>query len=408
MAWRIADYVEHGEIDNRTRGRVTGQLWLRGLEGPVRLELEGNAWRDLAGQRLRFRNPDPKPMPEDRRGFAREQVGTVGDMTAARKVKVLDFPIEELDQYYKTGKPMPYHWGNCLYLEWHSERNGRVVIEATEFELTPDPEAAWRMSESEEQDQHQANADAMTGSLDRLVEAAARTEDPDEEEDSPQSLAEAEADAEAARMELLIDRVTARLEREKDADAERYEEIMAEERQRLRRERGEPEPEPLSEEELLEREKWIDAMNAAAGEALEADESPITDEPHPLVEQCRELSNRLGDDIESNGWLDEHASSEHPLNEVIDGIAFAAAKLAGALDIHEEWPPDPLFAGNSLVRLKKARKYLRNADAGLNAAREDQLADLAWLDAAHRELDGIRQALRSLIEEVREVLRDDL
>jgi len=35
------------------------------------------------------------------------------------------------------------HWGNSLYLEWHSARNGRVVIEATDYELTIEPEPAW-------------------------------------------------------------------------------------------------------------------------------------------------------------------------------------------------------------------------------------------------------------------------
>ena len=77
MAWRIADYVERGEIDNREKGRVIGQLWLNGIDEPIILELTGNPYRDLAGQRLRFKNPKPKPMPEDLRDFAREQTGVV-------------------------------------------------------------------------------------------------------------------------------------------------------------------------------------------------------------------------------------------------------------------------------------------------------------------------------------------
>ncbi len=405
MAWRIDEYVEYGEIDNRTRGRVTGQIWFRGLDGPVRLELEGNPWRDLAGQRLRFRNPKPKPMPEDKRSFAREQIGVVGDITASRKVKVLEFPLEELGQYYKTGKPMPYHWGNSLYLEWHSERNGRVVIESAEYELEVEPEATWQMSEAEEITQHEANAQAMTGFMDRLLEAAGQAE-ADADEDAPQSRAEAEADAEAARMDLLNERICARLEREPEADAERYEAIMEEERERLRKERGEPEPEPLSPEEEAEREQWIDAMNAAAAEAFEADDCPVTDDRHPLVEHCHDFSLQLRSDIEFAGWLPEHAQEEHPLHELTYGISFAAAKLAGALDIHDEWPPDPLFAGNSLVRLKKARNCLNDAHAGLEAAEAEGICDPVWLRRTRQELERLQASVGKLIDEIREVLRD--
>lgn len=42
---------------------------------------------------------------------------------------------------------MPYHWGNCLYLEWHSVLNGRVAIEATDYVMEVEPEAIWQMPE---------------------------------------------------------------------------------------------------------------------------------------------------------------------------------------------------------------------------------------------------------------------
>ena len=32
MAWRIHEQILRGEIDNRTRGRVTGRVWLAGIE----------------------------------------------------------------------------------------------------------------------------------------------------------------------------------------------------------------------------------------------------------------------------------------------------------------------------------------------------------------------------------------
>ncbi|MCX6962194.1 MAG: hypothetical protein NTZ08_07065 [Verrucomicrobia bacterium] len=59
----------------------------------------------------------------------------------------------------------------------------------------------------------------------------------DESDDEPQSRLEAEADSESARMNLLLDRIQARMLR-KDADPEDFDEIWDEERERLRIERG--------------------------------------------------------------------------------------------------------------------------------------------------------------------------
>ena len=93
MAWRIDEQVVRGEIDNRTRGRVTGRIWLLGRDEPVELDLQGNPWRDLAGHVLRFNNPEP--VPADLHGLVSRQEGVTGDITASRKVKVPDVPMEE-------------------------------------------------------------------------------------------------------------------------------------------------------------------------------------------------------------------------------------------------------------------------------------------------------------------------
>ena len=87
MAWRIDEEVIRGEIDNRTRGRVTGRIWLAGRNAPVELDLAGNAWRDLAGRRLEFVNPEPKAGQFPLEGFAARPTGVIGDCTASRKVK---------------------------------------------------------------------------------------------------------------------------------------------------------------------------------------------------------------------------------------------------------------------------------------------------------------------------------
>ncbi len=406
MAWRIEESVERGEIDNRTRDRVTGKLWLCGRDEPVHIELTGNPWRDLAGQYLRFTNPDPKPLPEKYQNFATDQTGVVGDMTAARKVKILEFPIEELHKYYKTGVPMPYHWGNCLYLEWYSVRNGRVVIEGPEWQLQVEPEAAWQMTKAEEIAQAEANGRALTGFMDMMVEAAEQAEQEDLDDDAPQSTAEAEADAEAARMDLLNDRIDARLQREDELNADTLDRIMEEERERLRKERGEPEPEPPTPEEAAEQNRRIEEMNAAAEEALQDGSVDDQNREHPLVTHCHDVSRRLRKAIKANAWLPENAHQEHPLHVMQQGLWFASAKLAGALngDLND-WPPDPLFAGDTLVRLKKARSYLADSMAGAQAAEAEKLCDPVWLKSHQQELESVQYEVHELIDEVRGVLR---
>jgi len=221
MAWRIDEQVVRGEIDNRTRGRVSGRLWLVGREQPVVLDLDGNPWRDLAGHVLKFTNPVPKP--GDLSGFSAYQQGAAGDITASRKVKVPECSMEELMECYAAKKEFPWHWGNSLYLEWFSGTNGRVVIESACYQLELDAEPMWTMTEQDEAGQRSANAEAMMDFMGRLGDAAgaAHTAE-DEDEDAPTSLEEAQADAEDARMQLLLDRVLARMQRE-GIDEDRFE-----------------------------------------------------------------------------------------------------------------------------------------------------------------------------------------
>ena len=169
MAWRITESVVRGEIDNRRKGRVTGRIWLAGRKEPLELELQGNALRDLAGHRLTFENPTPKPgQPID---LKPQQHGIVGDMTASRKVRVPDVPVDEALAMSKMGIKPPEHWANCLYLEWYSDHNGRVVIESVNFRLSI-TEPAWKMSEQEQKEQCRANATAMERWLARLTKLA--------------------------------------------------------------------------------------------------------------------------------------------------------------------------------------------------------------------------------------------
>lgn len=193
MAWRIDPYVIRGEIDNRTRGRVAGRIWFVGRSVPVEIELAGNAWRDLAGRRVEFTNPEPQPGLAT--SFATLQRGVVGDITASRKVKVPEIPLEQIGEYYARRQPFPWHWGNSLHLEWFSECNGRVVIESAHFQLTIADAATWDMAEAEEREQRRANGEAISAFMARLADAIERSRSSPDDEGLPLDEEDDENDA---------------------------------------------------------------------------------------------------------------------------------------------------------------------------------------------------------------------
>lgn len=159
MAFRIHESVARGEIDNRVKGIVRGRIWLAGRAKPLLLKLHGNAHRDLAGCLLRFTNPCP-PIPHPHLDFLRPyQYGTVGDLTASRRVRVFDIPLEQALEMLRRAEAPPEHKADCLYLEWFSHRNGRVVVESTDYQLTLSA-PQWRLTAEDEQ---QREKDAAAG-----------------------------------------------------------------------------------------------------------------------------------------------------------------------------------------------------------------------------------------------------
>lgn len=399
MAWRIDGAVVRGEIDNRTRGRVTGRIWFTGRDEPVELELAGNCWRDLAGRRLEFTNPQPKP--GDLRNCATVQRGAVGDITASRKVKVLECPPDQIHLHSKTGREPPWHWGNSLNLEWFSECNGRVVIESSEFELRIIGEAAWEMSEAEEIEQRKANGRGLSGFMDRLVEAA---DTPEREAGSDTAAAsdglpqtEAEAEAMQARSDLLNDRIQARLAREgPEADRGR---IVREEIERLCREHPAPEPTP---EQLARNEAWIEEMNRAAETTDPGADLPPPYE-HPLAARATALHARWQDQAEAEGWLPEDAMAEHPVEELLHATMRASVKLTVALN-GNPWPPRPDFCAMTIVWLKKVREYLDDALRAAESCREEQLIAATQLGQVVADIIGLAREVDALMAEARKNL----
>jgi hypothetical protein len=401
MAWRIDENVIRGEIDNRTRGRVIGRIWLAGRAAPIELDLAGNAWRDLAGRRLVFVNP--LPVPCDLEKFAARQTGVIGDCTASRKVKVPDIPLEQIGEYYAARKPFPWHWGNSLYLEWFSTPNGRVVIESASFELTITGDATWEMTAEEEQAQGRTNAEAMVNFLGRIGGAAGTNapgeprENAADEDGRERPFTEEEADKMLEESDRLADRINARVARE---GADLLERIIEEELERRRHERGER---PPTAEEEAKREEWVEELNRAAEEAL-TDPDPeieaLLDRKHPLAERAFEFAIALRKEPEERGWIPADAIHDHPVADLIDSVASAAMKFAGALD-GEEWPPQIEFCAMVIARLKRARGYLDHALLAAEFCSQRKIVDAEWVEGAQREINALGHECDRLIGELR-------
>jgi len=110
MAFRIEDSVVRGEIDNRTKGIVTGKIWVVGRKEPVLLHLKGNAHPDLAGCLLKFENPEPGTAHQHLDSLHPDQSGTIGDLTASRKCRVFDIPDDEAYRMCKRGENHRSTW----------------------------------------------------------------------------------------------------------------------------------------------------------------------------------------------------------------------------------------------------------------------------------------------------------
>ena len=87
--------------------------------------------------------------------MATEQIGEAGDILADQILRHIDCPVSELLARIRAGEPPPTDLRPALYLEWYSDRNGRVVIQATRlgverlgsrtFESTAPSKTRWRI-----------------------------------------------------------------------------------------------------------------------------------------------------------------------------------------------------------------------------------------------------------------------
>lgn len=397
MAFRIHESVVRGEIDNRVRGIVRGQIWIEGRQQPVVLELRGNAHPDLAGCWLTFKNRRPAVPLHRSEDLATEQRGTIGDLTASRKVRVPSVPMEEfLNWPEEKGRP-PSHWANCLYLEWFSERNGRVVVESTDYELTiSTPE--WRLTAAEEEQRLRDAAAGMTGFMGQLTEAIEQQQrgqkDPAaewDEHDFERFLKE--SDARTTKYGELL---------EKYGDSDEAEEKIAKEMGWHKE---------LTPEEAEKQREWIEEMNAAAEAALdEPDPEPdparegvdwVRDQHgeivHPLQHRCFESAMKTWHAIQQLG---KAKLGDEDIGEFIFQWQTVGAKLAGALNgiAQDRHPPEAAF---TVACLKRALNHLHQSQAGLEKVAKRQALPAKLVTESRRELFELREGVLKLMDAFR-------
>lgn len=398
MAWRIHDSVIRGEVDNRTKGVVRGRIWLEGWAAPMELDLQGNAHADLAGCLLTFTNPLPRIKHPHLDGLKAEQHGTVGDITASRKVRVMEISMPEAYLMKKRGEFVPEHMANCLYLEWFSEANGRVVIESADYELTVSaPE--WRLTPEEDSQRAEDAAAGFAGFMGKL---GAAIEEQQKGQKDPETEEWDEHDFE-------------KFMKESDARTDKYMELLDkygdsdEAEERIAREMGWDRE--FTPEEAAERREWIEEMNAAAESALDEPEpepdptregidwirTEDGDIVHPLQHRCFESAMKVWHAVKALG---EGKFSDPDVVQFVSEFQITSAKLAGALNgIAED--RRTAESGFTVACLKRALDHLHKSQAGLETVAQRNILPSDLVVGSRAELFAIREGVLRLMDEFR-------
>lgn len=402
MALRLDTAVIRGEIDNTTRDNVRGKLWLVGREDPVIIDLRGNAWRDVAGCKITFTNPDPSPQPTSL-SLPPKQKGHVGDITISCKVKV--HPATEKQEQSREEDDFvdsPTECQNNLYIEWFSPENGRVFIDGTNFEVCLSA-WVWEMEEAEEEAQKLSNLHAMRDWLAGIIQRPESKDDDDDDDDDSEeswekSLKQSDRLADA-HMEAIEKYGVDGLHDERIAFVMGWDHIL----------RGSPEPD----DDDAAGEAWKEGHEALPeldGIENELDDQAFSDfleererEAHPLQTMAYDFVLRLLTEIKeerSENTVKSDGSS--PLDRFIRNSMNISGKLAGALGTHDF---DASFqTGHTLAILRRCLNWANEALAALNelmetpdwSDRQDLLNDFrAELFAIRDGINDLRKKLRA-------------
>ena len=404
MAFRIHDCVVRGEIDNREKGLVRGRIWVHDRVEPLVLELRGNAHPDLAGCLLTFTNPLPTFAPPGLDSLHPEQRGTIGDLTASRKVRVFDLPVKEAYLMSKRGEKPSEHLANFLYLEWFSERNGRVVIESADYQLEISP-PSWRLTPEEEMErarQAAAGFEDFLGIVSQALEQSRFTPP----EDRPMN--EFEWEKSFRENDALTDKTMELYE--KFGDRPDFEDILA-------REMGWDKPDedgPAEDASEAENDRgaWdVDEINRLCEEAVQNPRppNPLTEGvdwvhdrhggvSHPLEVRIRDGSVALWKWCHARGLLGD--GGDEDLHAMIFKYQCCAAKCAGALgglayeDDHRE--PGFIVAG-----LKRALALLHESLEAAERVKTKAALPPEKLEPFLKELFAVREEILALMKRFR-------
>jgi hypothetical protein len=405
MAWRIHDRAVKGEIDNSERGRIRGRIWLLGRDEPIVLDLSGNCARDLAGCLVTFVNPQSAAAPaatpakaadeKDVTDLAVDQTGAAGDITASRKVRVFDVPLEEALRIRREGGEPPEHMANSLYIEWFSEANGRVVIESSDYTVDVSP-PGWTLSPEEEQEQIEASHQAMRDWLDRLDEVQQFEEpasfDPEEEKPMDEFGYEKlmrESDSKTDKYMALLEKYEGHPDREKIVAREMgwewlEEALEADERGALPS-REEMDLPPLEPNPATEGVDWV------------RDEDG--DVHHPLTKRAFESAMAMWHFCKDRNLLGDDGDTD--LHEMIFEFQTAGAKIAGALDSLAYDDDDSRDGGFVVAALKRALNYLHKSVAAAEKVAEKNLLPKDRLEAFRADLFEVREEMLKLMQRFR-------
>jgi hypothetical protein len=415
MAIRLEKAIVRGEISNETPGFVTGRIWLHGRVEPLVLNLRGNCLRDIAGCTLTFENPRPRhePLLDILAGV---QDGSVGDMTASRKARVPTVNDDELVSLLEAKRPVPTRLANCLYIEWFSGSNGRVVIESHDFSLQIS-EPAWRMSADEEAAQSLESQENFHDYLDGITGMDGGDDDDEEtfdegEDEDDDDFGNKSGGTDGAPFdrdgegEPLNEFEWEQELRDADRRAEAYQEAFDRykdhpERERLIAEAMGWDPEEVDEltDEVsgnLQNEdpqSLIENANSIAGDDEE--------HHHPLSRRAMNFALSLQREAESRGLLEPDAVRESPVLSVIVSIIALGGKLAAALDpMIEGLEPEPGFV---IAMLKRAQIPLNEAMHALSSIEMRHLSPETriWLTHVRHELFLLRNDILDLMKELR-------
>jgi hypothetical protein len=404
MAWRLHEHVLRGRIDNRARGRVTGEIWLAGIDQPLVLELKGDCAPDVAGCELSFENPSPVPMTT--KPPALQQRGPAGDITAARKVRVFDVPIEEALAMSRRGETPPEHMANSLYLEWFSERCGRVVIESADYHLQIS-EPAWRFTQEEIAERDRRVAENETP----FAVAIAEDGESEEWDEIRYEQFLRESDARTERYARLLEKYKDHPDSERIIAREMgwtwLEEALDwqdQQKEQCPERKKEKEPEDLQaetaeddefEEEL---EKHEFPLPDPMREGIDWVRDDDGDFSHPISKRAHDALHALLDELKAAGHFPKEQDEQ--LGDFVSGYMTVSAKLAGALGGIARGD-DFSDAAMVIAWLKRVLEILNKTIAAADAVSERGFLPAERLNYYRNELFAIREDILNLIAGLR-------